>query len=97
MRLNEAEKWEEDPNIKSFSTNINGEPANIYRYHFSSLAFNGIQIASPSIEMTPQQNFGGGSDVASAPLVLGIGALRELHLYIAYRSQTLYMTSAEAH
>jgi predicted aspartyl protease len=89
--------WREnDPNLKSLVAEVNGTPARIYRYRFSSLVINGITIASPAIEMMPQNNFGGNGEAGSAQMVLGIGALRQMHLYIGYKAQMLYLTAAEA-
>lgn len=63
-----------------------------YHYPFKSLTFEGISIANPDIEIDDT-----GSDSKNEPLVLGIGVLRQLHLFIAYDENKLYLTSAEAH
>jgi predicted aspartyl protease len=85
-----------DPNLKTFVADINGAPTRIYRYRFSSLSINGMTISSPGIEMMPESNFGVANQPGAAQIVLGIGALRQLHLYIGYKAQTLYLTPAEA-
>jgi predicted aspartyl protease len=72
---------------------INGMvQAKRYRYPFKSLTFEGISIANPDIEIDDT-----GNDSKKAPLILGIGILRQLHLFIAYDENRLYLTSAEAH
>lgn len=63
-----------------------------YHYPFKSLTFEGISIANPDIEIDDT-----GSDSKREPLILGIGVLRQLHLFVAYDENKLYLTSAEAH
>jgi predicted aspartyl protease len=88
--------WQDDdPNLKSLTLNINGKPAHVYRYRFSTLTFEGIQVAYPDIDMAEGENFDthGRGD---AQLILGMSVLRQLHLYIGYKAQKLYLTAAEA-
>ncbi len=74
-------------------TAINGTvPARKYRYPFKALTFGGIAVANPDIEIDDT-----GNDAADSPLILGIGALRQLHMFIAYDEGLLYLTPAEAH
>jgi predicted aspartyl protease len=63
-----------------------------YTYPFHWLDFGGVSVANPHIAITTD-NFtkGLGSD-----LILGVGVLRQLHLYIAYDEEKLYITAAEA-
>lgn len=89
--------WQEnDPNLKSSTTTLNGKVATVYRYRFSTLVIDGIEVAWPSIDMMPQKNFGPTRD-DDPELVLGMSILRQLHLYIGYKAQKLYLTAAEAH
>jgi predicted aspartyl protease len=81
----------------------------VYRYPFHTLTFGGIEVLNPAIELYPDKLSGmknehpvlGGYGVealGSAPpsMILGIGILRQLHLYIAYRERNLYATGATA-
>jgi predicted aspartyl protease len=70
---------------------INNEvKAQRYRFPFKSLTFDGIAIGNPKIEIADT-----GSDSRKDPLLLGIGVLRQLHLFIAYDENKLYLTGAE--
>jgi predicted aspartyl protease len=70
---------------------INNEVrAQRYRFPFKSLTFEGIAINNPRIEIADT-----GSDSRKDPLLLGIGVLRQLHLFIAYDENKLYLTGAE--
>jgi predicted aspartyl protease len=71
---------------------INGVvAAKKYRYPFKTLTFEGIAIANPRIEIDDT-----GNDSKDTPLILGIGVLRQLHMFIAYDEGLLYLTAAEA-
>ncbi len=66
-----------------------------YRYSFGSLAFEGVQIAAPDIVLDPD-------DVShrlpgQPPMIIGMGILRQLHLYVAYKERNLYITAAGVH
>lgn len=85
-----------DAAMKSIGgASINGASmTQIYRYPFSTLALQGVTVNNPEIDLVPQSAFfryGGGPQ-----LLLGIGVLRQLHIYIAYDEQVLYVTPAEA-
>ncbi|MGD0190208.1 MAG: aspartyl protease family protein [Rhizomicrobium sp.] len=69
-----------------------GEPVSMWRYPFSSLIFEGIQVANPDIDIIPERNFGG----HESKIVIGMSVLRQLHIYIGYKAQKLYVTAAEA-
>jgi len=72
---------------------INGlVEAKRYHYPFKSLTFEGISIAGPDIEINDA-----GNDFRGDEIILGIGVLRQLHLFIAYDENKLYLTAAEAH
>jgi predicted aspartyl protease len=86
----------DDKTLKHFVTDINGKPADVYRYRFSTLTFRGIQVSYPNIDMAAGKNFDShGRD--DAQLILGMNVLRQLHLYVGYKAQKLYLTAAEAH
>lgn len=61
---------------------------------FQSLSFEGLEIKNPDIELISDQKIGfrGGLQV----IVLGMGTLRQLHLYFAFGERKLYLTSATA-
>lgn len=63
-----------------------------YSYPFRSLDFDGVAVTNPHIAIA-SDNFtkGLGDD-----LILGVGILRQLHLYIAYGEERLYITPALA-
>jgi predicted aspartyl protease len=91
--------WDEkNPLVKQLpSKSINGgRKAAIYSYPFSTLAFEGIQVSHPDIMLIPQGNLDrrGRPD---AQVILGMSVLRQLHLYVGYQAQKLYLTAAEAH
>jgi predicted aspartyl protease len=84
-----------DPKLKSLpAERINGgEPVPMWHYPFAALTFEGIQVVNPDIDLIPQKNFG----ERTSQIVLGMSVLRQLHVYVGYKSQTLYLTAAEAH
>jgi len=86
---------ESNPATKSlgqFSVN-NLVDATVYRYPFSSLTFQDISINHPSIAIMDT----GRSDSDDAEMVIGIGVLRQFHIFIAYDEKLLYLTPAEAY
>ncbi len=85
---------EKNPAVKRLNdADVNGMvKAAIYRYPFTSLTFEGIEIKTPSIAIMDA----GRTDTRGPELVLGMGALRQLHLFIAYDEKMLYLTAAEA-
>ena len=84
----------DNPGLKAIGTaNVNNMlSAATYRWPFASLTFEGIEIRKPDIVILDT-----GKDSRDAEMIVGIGALRQLHLYIAYDEKTLYLTAAEAH
>lgn len=79
--------------INRGQVDINGMvQAKRYHYPFKSLTFEGVSIADPDIEISDT-----GKDSKDAEIILGIGVLRQLHLFIAYDEKRLYLTAAEAH
>ena len=86
---------EKNPALKSLGVvGVNNVAAEqLYHYPFQSLTFEGIEVRNPDIAITK----GSAADKGEPQLLIGIGVLRQLHLYIAYKEQKLYLTSAEAH
>jgi predicted aspartyl protease len=85
---------EKNPALKSLGVfGINNVAAEqLFHYPFQSLTFEGIEIRNPDIAITK----GSDADKDDPQLVIGIGVLRQLHMYIAYKEQVLYLTPAEA-
>ncbi len=62
-----------------------------YRYPFHTLTFEGISDLNPYIVVVPDalsKQHGG------PPLIIGMGILRQLHLYLAYKERKIYATAA---
>ena len=66
------------------------------RYPFKTLSFGGVTVHDPRINLYPDTLRGLGTDERNQMLV-GMSILRQLHLYIAYREKTLYVTAANVH
>lgn len=65
---------------------------NASTYPFKTLAFGGVTVANPAIVMLPEAE----TQFPNYKMLLGMTVLRQLHLFIAYREKTLYVTSADA-
>jgi hypothetical protein len=92
LRLETAQRlfrWNDSGDTPGLTKLDNGE----YRYPFKVLAFEGVEVRNPDIALYPK-------DVIDMPgldyLILGISVLRQTHLYIAYKDQTVYITPASA-
>jgi predicted aspartyl protease len=81
-----------DPKLTPVKGNA-GAPA--FHYPFATLSMHDVTVHNPDIVLV--------SDAVShlpddAPkLILGMGILRQLHLYIAYKERKVYVSSASAH
>ena len=64
-----------------------------YRYPFQSLTLEGITVKNPEIVIEPDND----SQVAGRDMILGIDVLRQMHVYIAYKEEKIYLTAATAH
>ena len=64
-----------------------------YAYPFKTLTMGGLVVGNPRIALTEGGNF---LERNSASLLLGMDVLSKLHVYIAYRERTLYVTDAQA-
>lgn len=69
---------------------VNGMVGLVYNYPFQSLSFGDVTVNHPHIEMVADKVWG------EDDLLLGIGILRQLHLYIAYKEKKMYITPALA-
>jgi predicted aspartyl protease len=63
-----------------------------YQYPFHALTLEGIEVLNPDIVVVPDKMFRGGPD-----LIMGMGILRQLHLYLAYDEHNIYATAVGAH
>jgi predicted aspartyl protease len=86
---------EKNPALKPLGhiTVNNVTEASSYRYPFGALTFDGFAIEHPNIVILDA----GESDSEEAEMVVGIGVLRQFHLFIAYDENALYLTPAEAY
>jgi predicted aspartyl protease len=91
MSLDLAERLfdldEKSPNLKA----ISNLPLHTYRYSFKTLKFGGVTVGNPDILLVPNS-----VSRIRDKFILGMGILRQLHLYIAYKERNLYVTAATA-
>ena len=96
LNLEEAEDLfgfkEGDAQLKTLSTTGNGHT---YKFPFKTLSFSGVSVANPDVQLISSRDEG--MPVGGPKLILGMGILRQLHMYIAYAEQKLYVTAASAH
>jgi predicted aspartyl protease len=85
---------EKNPGMKKVGTaSINGTArTTMFRYPFDTLSFEGVTVQNPDIDIIPDETYG----KSNPQLLIGINVLRQLRVYIAYKEQMLYLTSAEA-
>lgn len=62
-----------------------------YTLPFAALTMGTVTVQHPDILLVPE------SDSRMTGALIGIGVLRQLHLYIAYREQKIYVSAATAH
>jgi predicted aspartyl protease len=81
---------ESDPQLQILKKTANGH---VYKFPFKTLSFGGVTVSNPDLELYSRADvrMSGGP-----PLILGMGILRQLHMYIAYRERVLYVTPASA-
>jgi len=80
---------EKDPALKSRGNiTVNGMAGPVYNYPFKGLSFGGVQVNNPRIQMVADKVW------TEDDLLLGIGILRQLHIYIAYKEKKMYITPA---
>lgn len=78
------------------TTHSSSEATRAYRYPFKTLEIQDVTVNNPDIELYPE-------DVArmwsfsQTQVILGVEALRQLHLYVSYGERKLYVTAASAH
>jgi aspartyl protease len=94
--------------------NLTGKPNSFtYRHVFRSLAFEGIAVSNPTVEVIPDLLHQVATDAALPPtgtrigdpkklegnasMLIGMNILRHFHIYIAYQEQRLYVTPTVEH
>jgi predicted aspartyl protease len=75
---------------------VPGSDIHAFHYPFKSLAMQGVNVADPDLLLVPDADshmmmFG------EPPMILGMGVLRQLHLFLSYKEKVLYATPASAH
>lgn len=70
---------------------------NKYHYPFKTLTLQGVIVNNPDILLVPDDKSKIMGDIGQPKMILGMGILRQLHLYIAYREHNIYVTAATAH
>lgn len=83
---------ETDPKLKLKSSFGLGQKYREYTYPFQTLALDGITVKTPHITVFSDETVKG----VREDMILGIGILRQLHVYIAYKEHKLYLTPAMA-
>jgi hypothetical protein len=82
-------------------------------HHFQLLSFGGVDVKNPVLFALPdaaeqaiRKNYADpksiddpvyGLQLGLPRLTIGENVIRRLHVYIAYKEQTMYVTSADAH
>jgi predicted aspartyl protease len=64
-----------------------------YDYPFKTLSMDGLTVNNPQITIMSDETLPGG---LGSDVTLGISFLRQLHLYVAYKEEKLYVTPADA-
>jgi predicted aspartyl protease len=83
--------FENNPNLRSRGTvSVNGMNTPVLNYPFRTLRFGDVTVNNPRIEIVADEVWG------ENDLLLGVGILRQLRLYIAYKEKKLYITPALA-
>ncbi|HEY4076090.1 MAG TPA: hypothetical protein VGM26_04080, partial [Rhizomicrobium sp.] len=59
-----------------------------YNYPLQNLSFGDVNVKNPRIQIVADKVWD------QSDLLLGIGILRQLHLYIAYKEKKMYITPA---
>lgn len=68
---------------------------NARHYPFKQLSFADVIVSNPDLTLVPDHEAGMGPNAPD--LIIGMGILRQLHLYIAYGEKNIYVSAASAH
>ena len=64
-------------------------------YPFKTLSIGAVSVNAPSIELMPDRESGlMGKYESTLNMIIGMGVLRRLHLYVAYKEKMIYVTPA---
>lgn len=66
----------------------------VYQFPFKSLTFSGVAVANPDIVLVSDK---ASKQYGQPDLIIGMGVLRQLHVYVAYHERNLYLTTVDAH
>ncbi len=82
---------ENDPAMRAVRATADGH---IYKYPFKTMTFGGVTVNNPDLALVPraQSRYAG-----LQPTLLGIGILRQLHMFISYGEEKIFVTAATAH
>lgn len=84
---------EKKTGLRKRTVTINGARHKTYAYPFQSLNIADVAINNPSVLILEDADM----NHMGTDLILGMNALRQLHIYIAYQEGKLYLTPAAAH
>ena len=95
LSLEEAEDLfgidEKSPALRPLRETANGHT---YKYPFKAMTFGGVTVNNPDLVLMSRDD---SKLPGAAPMLLGIGILRQLHMYISYREEKIFVTAATAH
>lgn len=80
--------------LKVTATMKKDGPPVAYQFPFKALTFSGVAVANPDIVLMSDK---ASKEYGQPDLIIGMGILRQLHIYLAYHERNLYLTAADAH
>jgi predicted aspartyl protease len=83
---------EDTPGLNLKTSGGFGKKSRIYTYPFKTLEMGGVTVKNPRIMIGSNEFMG----TFRSDMILGMGILRRLHLYIAYKEEKFYITPAGA-
>jgi predicted aspartyl protease len=83
---------ENDPRLTKLGRTVHGYT---YKFPFKSLTFGGVTVQNPELVLVSTED----SHMRFGPThgLIGIGILRQLHMYVSYHQHKLFVTAASAH
>lgn len=84
--------WDKQTTDLKVIQKVQDEPAR-YSFPFKLLTFPGISVSNPDIVLVSDRF---SKQFGQPDLIIGMGILRQLHIYIAYHERNLYLTAADA-
>jgi predicted aspartyl protease len=83
-----------ESSLKRRPGKVNNTIDRIYSYPFGKLSFGGIEVDNPEFILISDED--SKLPVKAPKMLIGMDILRHLHMYVAYREQKLYLTTATA-